>query len=157
MTGPAVPLATRARDLLDSEWTKLRSVRSTYLALIGSAVFAVGVGIFSAVTVKASHVDWTTFDPVSTSLSGLLFVQLVFGVFGALAITSEYATGMIRTTFTAVPRRRAVLGEDGLVARIGHPCMCRERASGSGGVARIAEVGGVAGLGVRRIGRQDQR
>jgi ABC-2 type transport system permease protein len=109
MTGPAIPLATRAGDLLASEWTKLRSVRSTYLALTGSAAFAVGVSIFSAATVKASHLDWATFDPVSTSLTGLLFVQLVFGVFGALAITSEHATGMIRTTFAAVPRRRAVL------------------------------------------------
>jgi ABC-2 type transport system permease protein len=109
MTGPAIPLATRAGDLLASEWTKLRSVRSTYLALTGSAAFAVGVGIFSAATVKARPLDWATFDPVSTSLTGLLFVQLVFGVFGALAITSEHATGMIRTTFAAVPRRRAVL------------------------------------------------
>jgi ABC-2 type transport system permease protein len=109
MTGPAVPVTTRARDLLASEWTKLRSVRSTYLALLGSAAVAVGVGIFSAATVKTSHIDWATFDPVNTSLSGLLIVQLVFGVFGALAITSEHATGMIRTTFAAVPRRRAVL------------------------------------------------
>jgi ABC-2 type transport system permease protein len=123
MTGPTVSAATRARDLLVSEWTKLRSVRSTYLALLGAAAFAVGVGLFSAATVRTSHLDWTTFDPVNTSLSGLLFVQLVFGVFGALAITSEYATGMIRTTFAAVPRRRAVLaakatvtGAAGLVA-----------------------------------------
>lgn len=109
MTGTAVPATTRARDLLISEWTKLRSVRSTYLALLGSAAVAVGVGTFSAATVNTSRIDWATFDPVDTSLSGLLIVQLVFGVFGALAITSEHASGMIRTTFAAVPRRRAVL------------------------------------------------
>jgi ABC-2 type transport system permease protein len=109
MTSRTMPVTPRAGDLLASEWTKLRSVRSTYLALLGAAALAVGVGVFSAATIKTSHINWATFDPVQTSLSGLLVVQLVFGAFGALAITSEYATGMIRTTFAAVPRRRAVL------------------------------------------------
>jgi ABC-2 type transport system permease protein len=116
MTGAAIPVTSRLRDLLASEWTKLRSVRSTYLALLGSAAVAVGVGIFSAATVNTSHIDWATFDPVDASLSRLLIVQLVFGVFGALVITSEYATGMIRTTFAAVPRRRAVLAAKATVA-----------------------------------------
>jgi hypothetical protein len=109
MTRPTIPVTTRAHDLLASEWIKLRSVRSTYLALLGAAAVAVGIGIFSAATVKTSHIDWATFDPVQMSLGGLLVVQLVFGAFGALAITSEYTTGMIRTTFAAIPRRRAVL------------------------------------------------
>jgi hypothetical protein len=109
MTSTTVTLTTRARDLLASEWIKLRSVRSTYLVLLGSAAVAVTVAVFSAATVKTSHIDWATFDPVQISLAGLLVVQLAFGVFGALAITSEHATGMIRTTFAAVPRRRAVL------------------------------------------------
>jgi ABC-2 type transport system permease protein len=109
MTAVSVSITTRARDLLASEWIKIRSVRSTYLALIGAAVAAVAIGLFSAATVKTGHIDRATFDPVDVSLSGMLVVQLAFGVFGALAITSEYTTGMIRTTFTAAPRRRAVL------------------------------------------------
>lgn len=109
MTNTTVPITARARDLLASEWIKLRSVRSTYLVLLGSAAVAVAVGVFSAATVKTSHIDWAAFDPVQTSLAGLLVVQLAFGAFGALTITSEHTTGMIRTTFAAVPRRRAVL------------------------------------------------
>ncbi len=123
MTAVTVPVTTRARDLLASEWIKVRSVRSTYLALIVAAAAALAIGMFSAATVKTSHIDFTTFDPVDVSLSGLLVVQLAFGVFGALTISSEHTTGMIRTTFAAVPRRRAVLaakaavtGAIGLVA-----------------------------------------
>ena len=121
MTSRTIPVTTRAGDLLASEWTKLRSVRSTYLALLGAAALAVGVGVFSAATVKTSHIDWATFDPVQTSLSGSLVVQLVFGAFGALAITSEHATGMIRTTFAAVPRRRAVLAAKATVTAADSP------------------------------------
>jgi ABC-type transport system involved in multi-copper enzyme maturation permease subunit len=50
-----------------------------------------------------------TFDPTAHSLRGLFLAQLAIGVLGVLVISSEYATGMIRTTFTAVPRRRVVL------------------------------------------------
>jgi ABC-type transport system involved in multi-copper enzyme maturation permease subunit len=46
---------------------------------------------------------------VSTSLNGVLLAQLAIGVLGALFVTSEYSTGMIRSTFTAVPQRRAVI------------------------------------------------
>ena len=115
MTSTIVPITTRARDLLASEWIKLRSIRSTYLVLLGSAAVAVTVAVFSATTIKTSHIDWATFDPVQISLAGLLVVQLAFGVFGALAITSEHTTGMIRTTFAAVPRRRAVLAAKAMV------------------------------------------
>jgi ABC-2 type transport system permease protein len=115
MTGTTVPLTARARDLLASEWIKLRSVRSTYLVMLASAAIAVTVAVFSAATVKTSHIDWATFDPVQIGLAGLLVVQLAFGVFGALAITSEHTTGMIRTTFAAAPRRRAVLAAKAIV------------------------------------------
>jgi len=102
-----------ARGALAAEWIKLRSVRSTYLTLAAAAVAAVAVGYL------VTHSDvthWATmtaqakaaFDPVSDSFSGLGLAQLAFGALGVLVISSEYATGLIRTTFTAVPRRRAV-------------------------------------------------
>jgi len=109
MTEPTVSVLVQARDLLASEWTKLRSVRSTYIILICSAAFALGIGIFSAASVNTRRVDWSTYDPVAISLTGLLIAQLAFGVFGALSMTTEHATGLIRTTYAAAPRRRSVL------------------------------------------------
>ena len=50
-----------------------------------------------------------TFDPVLTSLSGILVAQLAIGVLGVLVITSEYSTGMIRSTFAAAPQRHLVI------------------------------------------------
>ena len=110
----------RARDTLASEWIKLRSVRSTYLTLAFAAAAAVAVGYL------VTHSDVThwatmsakakaTFDPVSDSFSGLGLAQLAFGALGVLMITSEYASGLIRTTFAAVPRRRAVLAAKAVV------------------------------------------
>ena len=111
---PLAPRAARARHVLASEWIKLRSVRSTYLTLLFAAVAAVSIG-YLVTHADASH--WATmteqarasFDPVSDSFSGFGLAELAFGALGVLAISSEYATGLIRTTFAAVPRRRAVL------------------------------------------------
>jgi ABC-2 type transport system permease protein len=105
----SVPAATRARDVLASEWVKLRSVRSTYLTLLAAAAATLATGVFAAAAVKTYHLDRVHFDPVLVSFQGLVIAQLAFGVFGALAMTSEHATGLIRTTYAAVPRRRAVL------------------------------------------------
>ena len=110
-----------ARGALAAEWIKLRSVRSTYLTLAAAAVAAVAVGYL------VTHSDvthWATmtaqakaaFDPGSDSFSGLGLAQLAFGALGVLVISSEYATGLIRTTFTAVPRRRAVLAAKATIA-----------------------------------------
>lgn len=114
MTATTLSAPARARDVLASEWIKLRSVRSTYLVLLFAAAAAVGIGYLVA-NAKATH--WATmpaaeraaFDPVSDSFTGLGLAQLAFGALGVLAISSEYTTGLIRTGFAAVPRRRAVI------------------------------------------------
>ena len=112
-TAPASAPA-RARDVLTSEWIKFRSVRSSYLVLLFAAAAAVGIGYLVTHT-DATH--WATmsaqakaaFDPVDDSFTGLGLAQLAFGALGVLVISSEYTTGLIRTTFASVPRRRAVL------------------------------------------------
>jgi ABC-2 type transport system permease protein len=104
---------TQSRVAL-SEWTKLRSLRSTVYTLLASAVFTIGFGVLaSAITASRwpsmTAADKAEFDPLSTSLVGVNFGVLAIGVLGVLLITGEYSTGMIRSTFAAVPKRLPVL------------------------------------------------
>jgi hypothetical protein len=100
-------LAVRARDVLISEWTKLRSVRSTSWALLVAAVVSIAGSALSAFPAgRGARLP----DPVAFSFIGWAeYPVLAVGILGVLTFTSEYATGQIRTTFTAVPRRLAVL------------------------------------------------
>jgi ABC-2 type transport system permease protein len=101
-------------DVLRSEWTRLRTVRSTYWTLLGAAVFIVGLAaIVCSVEVaqfdKLTARDKAAFNPVTFSLVGAGLGQLAVGVLGVLIITNEYASGMIRTTFASTPQRSTVL------------------------------------------------
>lgn len=116
LSGVARPDTRRplAPDLVRSEWTKLRSVRSTYWTLLAGAAAMVGLAaLLSTVYVnrydRLSGARRATFHPVAFSLSGIFLAQLAIGVLGVLVITAEYSSGSIRSTFTAVPQRRAVL------------------------------------------------
>jgi ABC-type transport system involved in multi-copper enzyme maturation permease subunit len=104
---------TQLRVLL-SEWIKFRSLRSTVYTLLIALVLSIGIGaLFSAVTANQYHTfgaaDRASFNPVSTSLNGMMFAQLAIGVLGVLMISGEYSTGMIRSSLTAVPKRLPVL------------------------------------------------
>jgi ABC-2 type transport system permease protein len=96
---------------LRSEFTKIRSVRSTWWTLLALVVVSIGIGaaISAGVAANWSHTsasDRATFDATQVSVAGLFFLgQLVIVVFGALVLTAEYSTGMIRTSLTAMPRR----------------------------------------------------
>ena len=101
-------------DVLRSEWTKLRSVRSTYWTLFIAVVATVGISamiaaIYVANYGKMSAADRAGFDPTSFSLNGVFLAQFAIGVLGVLVVTGEYGTGAIRSTFAAVPQRRMVL------------------------------------------------
>jgi ABC-2 type transport system permease protein len=108
-----------------SEWTKLHSIRSARYGLLATTVVTIGFGVIAS-AVNASR--WTGmsamekagFDPLATSLLGVRFGVLAMGVLGALLITGEYTTGMIRSTMTAVPKRLPVLwGNTGVYALVG--------------------------------------
>ena len=120
---PSLPPATgRAglRGAIASEFTKIRSVRSTYWTL--AALLAVSIGIGAAITAGSaanfSHnpANKAGFDATQTSLVAFFEIgQLIIAVIAALAITSEYSTGMIRTSLTAQPRRGTVYAAKAIV------------------------------------------
>jgi ABC-type transport system involved in multi-copper enzyme maturation permease subunit len=104
-------------DALRSEFTKIKSTRSTYWTLLALMVICVGIGALTCFG-TASHpqgVSPTNFDATQQSLVGLYVGQLVIAVLGALTITSEYSTGMIRTTLSVQPRRGVVFAAKAVV------------------------------------------
>jgi ABC-2 type transport system permease protein len=107
-------------DALRSEWTKLRSLRSTFWALAVTVVLGIGLGAaISAATAhgyaKSSVSAKLSWDPTSYSLDGLAIASLAIAVLGVLCISSEYSSGMIRTSLIAVPKRGRVLAAKSLV------------------------------------------
>jgi ABC-2 type transport system permease protein len=120
---PSLPLATgRAglRGAVASEFTKIRSVRSTYWTLAALLVVSIGIGaaITGGMAASFSHnpANKAGFDATQTSLIAFFEIgQLIIAVIAALAITSEYSTGMIRTSLTAQPRRGTVYAAKAIV------------------------------------------
>lgn len=88
-----------------SEYLKLFTVRSTWWSLAVTAALAVGIATLMAFATR----DLDGYDPVMSIVAPMQFTSLVAGILGAIAITGEYSTGMIRSTLTAEPRRGAVL------------------------------------------------
>jgi ABC-2 type transport system permease protein len=100
--------------VLLSEWTKLRSVRSTRWSLLAAFVFTVGIAALACAVVShhwpsMSPSDRADFHPLDVNFAGVQLAQLAIGVLGVLTITAEYSTGMIRASMTAVPKRLPVL------------------------------------------------
>jgi len=109
----AVSGALSFGHVVRAEWIKFRSVRSSWMTLAVTVLLVVGLGaLFTAA--RASRWpprdpgELLTFDPTRISLAGVFLAQLAFGVLGVLVVTGEYASGTIRATFTAVPRRLPV-------------------------------------------------
>lgn len=106
--------AVSARSVLVSEWVKMRSLRSTALTLLAAVVAMIALGcLISWATnghwARMDPAERARFNPVDRSLAGVNLAQLAVGVLGVLLITGEYATGMVRATFAAVPTRLPVL------------------------------------------------
>jgi len=94
------------------EWLKLRSVRSTWWIML---VFAAGMVGLAILVLSHEHyatmsaADRASFDPTNSGFTGLALAQLLLGILGVLAVTTEFSSGLIRATFAAVPRRPLVL------------------------------------------------
>lgn len=96
--------------ILNSEWIKLRTLRSTIWCFAIIVVLTIGVGILLAFAIGSQSTSGGTAETrqsllVQVSTVSIGFSQLVAAVLGALVITGEYGTGMIRSTLTAVPKR----------------------------------------------------
>ncbi|MCU7729681.1 ABC transporter permease subunit [Actinoplanes sp. KI2] len=96
-----------------AEWSKLWSVRSTWVALGVAVTLTFGLGLADTIsTVRGwatmPAADRAAFDPLASAFAGLTFAQLALGVLGVLAVTSEYSSGTIVAALTAQPRRAVV-------------------------------------------------
>ena len=123
---PAGPRVTQAK-VVRSEWTKLRSQPSTAWSLLSAVALIVGFGVlYSLVRVTRpprSPAEVASFDPTAIGLAGVQLAQIAVGILGVLLVTSEYATGMIRTSMVAVPRRLPVLWGKAIVVGLTAPLL----------------------------------
>jgi ABC-2 type transport system permease protein len=107
------PRVTQAR-VVHSEWTKLRTLRSTMWSLIVATILAAGFPCLIAAVISShwggmNPSEQASHHPVEIALAGVNLSQLAVGVLGVLVISGEYSTGMIRATLCAVPRRLPAL------------------------------------------------
>jgi ABC-2 type transport system permease protein len=106
---PAAPAGAGFADALHAEWTKLRTSPGTAWMLTGICALtaAVSAGVLAATKCTAGAV--CAADTTKVSLTGVEVGQALVAVLAVLTISGEYSTGMIRTTFIAMPRRSVVL------------------------------------------------
>lgn len=100
----------RRSRFVRSEWIKLRSLRSTVYSLAAAFLAVVGIGTFMSLgAVLAEGSEGEPVGPLAGTLAGVGLAELIVAVLGVLTVTGEYASGLVRVTFAAVPRRTTVL------------------------------------------------
>jgi ABC-2 type transport system permease protein len=109
------------RQAIRMEWIKARTLRSTWwmFAVMVAAMVALAIVVlryYPSHWAHLSHADKASFDPTNDGFTGLAVGQLIMAALGVLLITSEYSSGMIRTTLVAVPRRPLLLAAKAAVA-----------------------------------------
>lgn len=121
---PTAPGGPTQLSALRAEWIKVRTLRSTWLTLLAAVLALAGLGLLIA-AVTSNHLaemdagERARFEPVGRSLGGVNIAQLAIGVLGVLIVTGEYSTGMIKSTFSAIPTRLPVLwAKAGLYASV---------------------------------------
>jgi ABC-2 type transport system permease protein len=102
--------------VLDAEWTKIRTVRSTTWTLTALVVTSIGLTALMSFAAAGELASGAAGDPVGAFVMiGLMFGQVAALVLGVLVASAEYSSGMIRTTLAAVPRRSAVVAGKAVV------------------------------------------
>ena len=131
-TTPALPvrttnMTTNFSRILKGEWTKVRTLPSTWRTAVFALVFSIGTGALLVISQASQWHAMTpaqqrTFDATSCSLFGIMIAAVLLGSLALRSVTAEYASGMIRSTFTAMPTRRLVLaGKAAIVAAFAFP------------------------------------
>lgn len=131
MTATITPTAVPARPFvasgsglsfvgaLNSEWIKLRTVRSTIWSYATVIVISLGMAALMSAALPTSGDELPAALQTSmlaqAATFGVFFGQLVVAVLGVLAVSGEYSTGMIRSSITAVPRRLPMLAAKAVV------------------------------------------
>jgi ABC-2 type transport system permease protein len=103
-------LPRRARVGTAAEWSKLATLRSTYLILGLGLVLSIGTTALVSLALGSTQDTWSAdFSPVTTSMVGNIWTLIIYAVFGVLVMSREYSGGLIRLTLSATPRRGRVL------------------------------------------------
>ena len=110
------PLAARVSarpasfaNTLASEWSKLATLRSTYLILGLGMVLSIATTALVSLALGSTQESWAAdFSPITTSMVGNIWAVIIFPVFGVLVMSREYSGGMIGLTLSATPRRGRV-------------------------------------------------
>jgi ABC-2 type transport system permease protein len=100
-------LKVTQRRVVNSEWVKFRSLRSTWWSITTALAAAIGLGVLFTGLRGRDIAQHGGFEPDMTMLSlrGFFLAQLAVGILGVLFVTGEYSTGMIRASLSAVPKR----------------------------------------------------
>ncbi|GGX55559.1 ABC transporter permease [Streptomyces minutiscleroticus] len=106
-TSPIPVVRTHLGHALASEWTKIKSVRSTMWTLGVFLGLVIGIGFL--VAAQTGDQEYGDVPYTLPAFFGLILGQICLITLGVLVVSSEYGTGMIRTTFTASPQRHRVL------------------------------------------------
>ncbi|GAA3315038.1 hypothetical protein [Nonomuraea dietziae] len=107
-------------DILRSEWTKIRSVRSTVWTLAVTAVLMLGFSALTNASARgAAGGPVPGWQAIILGLTGTMLASLSMATLGVLVISSEYRTGGIRTSIMAVPRRMSLLTRQDRAVRRG--------------------------------------
>ena len=105
--------ATTVNRHLKGEWTKLRTLPSTWRTAAFAGALAIGFTIAVDLSQHSRHSltaqQYQSFDATAASLFGVIIAATLLGALAVRTITAEYATGMIRSTFGAMPARRLVI------------------------------------------------
>ncbi|WP_328837008.1 ABC transporter permease subunit [Streptomyces europaeiscabiei] len=108
-TSPIPVVRTHLGHAISSEWTKIKSVRSTMWTLGVFVVLVIGLGLLFALIAASTDMNLEGESPLGLGLFGLMIGSVCILTLGVLTTASEYGTGMIRTTMAACPSRGRVL------------------------------------------------